>query len=101
MDQDDDVVALDELLLQLASLSPRQARVVELRFFGGLGMKEIAAELNLGLRTVEKEWAMARAWMRRELRDPDEESREEADPGEVDSAPKADDVPADDQSPTS
>ncbi|EGF27758.1 ECF-type sigma factor [Rhodopirellula baltica] len=101
LDQDDDVVALDELLLQLASLSPRQARVVELRFFGGLGMKEIAAELNLGLRTVEKEWAMARAWMRRELRDPDEEGSEEVRPAAEGSEPKADDVPTDDQSSTS
>ncbi|MEO9590268.1 ECF-type sigma factor, partial [Rhodopirellula bahusiensis] len=91
LDQDDDVVALDELLLQLASLSPRQARVVELRFFGGLGMKEIAAELNLGLRTVEKEWAMARAWMRRELRDPEEETQDAS----------VNQANADDESPTS
>lgn len=72
LDRDDDVVALDELLLTLAQLSPRQAKVVEYRFFGGLAMKEIADELNLGLRTVEKDWAMARAWMRRELREPGE-----------------------------
>ncbi|EMI54440.1 MULTISPECIES: sigma-70 family RNA polymerase sigma factor [Rhodopirellula] len=73
LDRDEDVVALDELLNTLAELSPRQARIVEYRFFGGLAMKEIANELNLGLRTVEKDWAMARAWMRRELRDPDQE----------------------------
>lgn len=72
LDRDDDVVALDELLVILAELSPRQAKVVEYRFFGGMAMKEIADELNLGLRTVEKDWAMARAWMRRELRDPEE-----------------------------
>ncbi len=66
--QDADVVALDDLLLTLAELNPRQAKIVELRFFGGMTMREIAAEMNLGLRTVEKEWAMSRAWMRRELR---------------------------------
>lgn len=71
--KDDDVVALDDLLTTLASLNPRQAKIVELRFFGGMTMREIASEVNLGLRTVEKEWAMARAWMRRELRNSDEE----------------------------
>ena len=68
LNRDDDVVALDELLLQLALLNPRQAKIVELRFFGGMTMREIAAEMKLGLRTIEKEWAMSRAWMRRELR---------------------------------
>jgi DNA-directed RNA polymerase specialized sigma24 family protein len=52
----------------LAELNPRQEKIVELRFFGGMTMREIATEMGLGLRTVEKEWAMARAWMRRELR---------------------------------
>ena len=68
LNRDGDVVALDELLEVLAELHPRQERIVELRFFGGMTMREIAAEMGLGLRTVEKEWAMARAWMRRELR---------------------------------
>ena len=68
LSQDSDVVALDDLLTTLADLNPRQAKIVELRFFGGMTMREIATEMNLGLRTVEKEWAMARAWMRRELR---------------------------------
>lgn len=68
LNRDEDVVALDELLEQLAVLNPRQAKIVELRFFGGMTMREIAAEMKLGLRTVEKEWAMSRAWMRRELR---------------------------------
>lgn len=75
LSQNDDVVALDDLLQTLAKLNPRQAKIVELRFFGGMTMREIASEVNLGLRTVEKEWAMARAWMRRELRSggPEEE----------------------------
>lgn len=66
--RDEDVVALDDLLQTLSELNPRQAKIVELRFFGGMTMGEIAEEVSLGLRTVEKEWAMARAWMRRELR---------------------------------
>ena len=68
LNRDSDVVALDELLEVLKELHPRQEKIVELRFFGGMTMREIAAEMGLGLRTVEKEWAMARAWMRRELR---------------------------------
>ena len=68
LSRDDDVVALDDLLTTLAKLNVRQSRIVELRFFGGMTMREIAAEMNLGLRTVEKDWAMARAWLRRELR---------------------------------
>lgn len=75
LSDDNDVVALDELLESLAQLNPRQAKIVEFRFFGGMTMREIATEMNLGLRTVEKEWAMSRAWMRRELR------REEPKPG--------------------
>ena len=68
LNRDSDVVALDDLLKTLAELNPRQAKIVELRFFGGMTMREIATEMSLGLRTIEKEWAMARAWMRRELR---------------------------------
>ncbi len=76
LNRDDDVVALDDLLEQLAQLNPRQAKIVELRFFGGMTMREIAAEMKLGLRTIEKEWAMSRAWMRRELRRDSEEAEE-------------------------
>ena len=84
LSRDDDIVALDDLLQQLAKLNPRQAKIVELRFFGGMTMREIAAEMKLGLRTVEKEWAMSRAWMRRELRrdeeaDGDSESTSDTD----------------------
>lgn len=76
LSDDGDVMALDDLLQTLASLNPRQAKIVELRFFGGMTMREIATEMNLGLRTIEKEWAMARAWMRRELRRDDFEIRD-------------------------
>ena len=78
LSRDDDVVALDELLEQLSVLNPRQAKIVELRFFGGMTMREIAAEMKLGLRTVEKEWAMSRAWMRRELKREEETDEDNA-----------------------
>ncbi len=79
--QDRDVVALDDLLKTLQELNPRQAKIVEMRFFGGMTMREIAAEMNLGLRTIEKEWAMARAWMRHQLREFDKYATDEL-PGE-------------------
>lgn len=69
--RDEDVMALDELLTMLATLNPRQAKIVELRFFGGMTMREISDETSIALRTVEKEWSMARAWMRKELRKDD------------------------------
>jgi RNA polymerase sigma factor (TIGR02999 family) len=68
---DRDVMALDDLLKTLQELSPRQSKIVEMRFFGGMTMREIATEMGLGLRTVEKEWSMARAWMRYQLRELD------------------------------
>lgn len=67
LERDEDVLALDELLSRLKELDARQASVVEMKFFGGLTMKEISEELGFSLRTVEKDWAMARAWLRREL----------------------------------
>jgi RNA polymerase sigma factor (TIGR02999 family) len=63
-----DLLALDEALQSLAQLHPRQAAIVELRFFGGLSLKEVAAYLDVSPRTVDGDWAMARAWLRRELR---------------------------------
>ncbi len=85
LNRDSDVVALDELLEVLAELHPRQEKIVELRFFGGMTMAEIATEMGLGLRTVEKEWSMARAWMRRELRKEAAQSRSVADTVDDDS----------------
>ncbi len=69
-----DLLALGEALEQLARLDPRQARVVELRCLGGLSMDEVAGELRVSKRTVEGDWKMARAWLRRALREgqPDE-----------------------------
>jgi RNA polymerase sigma factor (TIGR02999 family) len=62
-----DVVAVDEALQRLAAIDDRMARVVELRFFGGLDLVETAAVLGTSERTCERDWAMARAWLRREL----------------------------------
>jgi len=64
-----DVVSLDEALQKLKALHERQARVVELRFFGGLSLKEVAAILDVSLRTVEGDWHTARAWLYRELKE--------------------------------
>ncbi len=92
LNHDDDVVALDDLLTTLAELNPRQAKIVEFRFFGGMTMREIAAEMKLGLRTVEKEWGMARAWMRRELRGGELRSPDpsDAEPSDRDTASTVD-----------
>ena len=62
-----DILALNEVLDQLAQLDPRQAQVVELRFFGGLTVEEVTAVLGIGKTTVEDEWRMARAWLSKKL----------------------------------
>jgi RNA polymerase sigma factor (TIGR02999 family) len=59
-------VALDEL----AAIAPRQAQLVELRFFGGLSLEECAGVLGMSPRTADKDWALARAWLRRRLGPP-------------------------------
>ena len=61
------LLELDDALLKLAALSPRQARVVELRFFGGLTVAEAGEVLGLSEATVHSDWKMARAWLSREL----------------------------------
>ena len=62
-----DFVALDDALRSLAELDARQARIVELRYFGGLSIEETAELMQLSPATVKREWAGARAWLRREL----------------------------------
>jgi RNA polymerase sigma-70 factor (ECF subfamily) len=62
-----DAIDLDEALEKLAGIDERQARVVELRFFAGLKVAEVASMLGVSDRTVELDWRMARAWLRREL----------------------------------
>jgi RNA polymerase sigma factor (TIGR02999 family) len=66
---DADLVAVDRSLEKLALQDARKARVVELRFFGGLSMEETAAALGVSLRTAQNDWAFARAWLYRALRD--------------------------------
>jgi RNA polymerase sigma factor (TIGR02999 family) len=63
-----EMLALDEALDRLAQLNPRQSRVVELRYFGGLKEDEIGEVLKISERTVRQEWSLARAWLYRELK---------------------------------
>jgi RNA polymerase sigma factor (TIGR02999 family) len=65
---DIDLVALDDALITLETMSPQQSRIVELRFFGGLTIEETAEVLGISHATVERDWAVARAWLRREVR---------------------------------
>lgn len=62
-----DVEAIDKALEKLAALDERQARVVEMRFFGGMEVAAVAAVLGVSERTVKSDWRVARAWLRREL----------------------------------
>ena len=62
-----ELVALDDALDSLARLDDRQSRVVELRFFGGLELEEIAEVMNISVGTVRRDWSLARAWLHREL----------------------------------
>jgi RNA polymerase sigma factor (TIGR02999 family) len=63
-----DLLALDECLNALERQDPRQARIVELRYFAGLSIEETAHTMKISPVTVKREWAMARAWLRRQLR---------------------------------
>lgn len=62
-----DLVALDEALEQLAAMDQQQSRIVELRFFGGLTVDEVAEVLGISARTVHREWTTARAWLRGQI----------------------------------
>jgi len=62
-----DLVALDQALNDLAKLDERQSKVVEMRFFGGLKLEEIAEVLKVSVGTVRRDWSMARAWLHKEL----------------------------------
>jgi RNA polymerase sigma factor (TIGR02999 family) len=63
-----DIEALDDALQTLATLNPRQCRVVELRFFGGLSHEEIAEVLKVSVGTVRRDWSLAQAWLFNELK---------------------------------
>ena len=66
----DELLALCEALQRLEQLEPRQARVVECRFFGGLNLDETAHALGISAATVSRDWTIARAWLHAELADP-------------------------------
>jgi DNA-directed RNA polymerase specialized sigma24 family protein len=62
-----DIIALDDALLSLAEFDTRKSQIVELKFFGGLREEAIAEVLKISLRTVEREWNLARAWLYNEM----------------------------------
>lgn len=66
-----DLLSLDEALAELGEISERQSQIVELRYFGGLTMVEIATVLGVGKRTVDRDWNIARAWLFHRLSDSD------------------------------
>ena len=70
---DVDLLELHDALEQLGKLDPRQARVVQLRFLGGLNVDEVAEVLGVSKRTVEGDWTHAKAWLRAELNKPEDE----------------------------
>jgi RNA polymerase sigma factor (TIGR02999 family) len=63
----DELIALDEALIRLSAVDPVMSRIIELRYFGGLGVEETAEVLSVAPITVMRHWKMARAWLRREL----------------------------------
>jgi RNA polymerase sigma factor (TIGR02999 family) len=62
-----DFIVVDDALNALANLDARKAKVVEMRFFGGLSVEETAAALNVSTQTVLRDWSLAKAWLRREM----------------------------------
>jgi len=73
VEKDEDLAALNDALELLAATRPERARLVELRFFGGLTVDEVSEVTGTAKRTIEREWRVTRAWLRRTLRDPSEE----------------------------
>lgn len=67
LDHPEELLALDEALLKLAEIDPRQSRIVELRFFGGLSITETSEALEISPTTLKREWTLARAWLFREI----------------------------------
>jgi RNA polymerase sigma factor (TIGR02999 family) len=64
----DDILDVERALQKLAKLDPRQAQIVELRVFAGMTVEEVAEAIGVSARTVDNEWKMVRAWLRRELK---------------------------------
>lgn len=67
-DEDVELLALHEALSRLAALDRRQSQVIELRYFGGLSVRETAEVLGVSTGTVDREWSLGKAWLRREIR---------------------------------
>lgn len=65
----EDVIAVDEALNELAKLDPRQAKLVELRFFGGMTNEEVAKMMGVSRATIDRQWRVIKAWLREQLRD--------------------------------
>ena len=66
-ERDSEMIAVDDALTALARLDPRKARVVELRFFGGLSVEETADAVKVSVPSVLRDWKLAKAWLMREL----------------------------------
>jgi RNA polymerase sigma-70 factor (ECF subfamily) len=66
-ERDADLVALDDALERLAAIDPRKSQVVEMRFFGGLSVEEIAEVVKISEKTVRRDWQFAKAWLLHEL----------------------------------
>ena len=64
---DVNLIALDEALGRLEAIDPQKSRIIELRYFGGLGIEETAEVIGVSPATVKRDWSMARAWLRREI----------------------------------
>lgn len=67
VEQSEEMLAVDEALARLAELDPKQAKVVEMRYFGGMTVEETSEALGIAPRTVKREWALAKAWLRVEI----------------------------------
>ena len=65
--QTEEILAVDEVLARLNDLDPQQAQVVEMRYFGGLSVEETAEAMGISARTVKRDWAMAKAWLKTQL----------------------------------
>ena len=74
-----DVIELDTALEKLAALDPQQAKIVELRYFGGLTVEEVAEALDISPATVKRHWTVARAWLHKELTEPVSPKRAKTD----------------------
>ncbi|MEM8668369.1 MAG: sigma-70 family RNA polymerase sigma factor [Planctomycetota bacterium] len=67
IERDEDVLALDELLDRLSHINESRAKIVEMRFFGGMTLEEVATVLNVSVSTVKRQWAVTSSWLRAEL----------------------------------